>query len=40
MLNCRGLKSDHKLTQLANDFQNYNLEYLAIQETHIIENQI
>lgn len=39
-LNCRGLNNDLKLKQLATDFEEYKLDILAIQETHLKETEI
>ena len=33
-LNCRGLKFDLKERQLCTDLETYNLDFLAVQETH------
>jgi len=39
-LNCRGIQSDIKKMQLANDMVKYKIYILAIQETHIKENSM
>ena len=39
-LNCRGINYNLKELQLATDFENYKLDFLAVQETHIKEQKI
>lgn len=37
-LNCRGLLKPAKKTQIADIMAKYNIKMMAIQETHIVEN--
>jgi len=39
-LNCRGLKMELKCRQLATDMDDYKMDILCIQETHLRENDI
>ena len=39
-LNCRGAQKPAKKSQIADDMHSYNIQMLALQETHIAENQV
>src|SRR6266516_3632351 len=37
-INCQGLNNDLKLRQVATDLEDYNLDILTLQETHLKES--